>query len=906
MAKIYIDGKAYEVNENQNLLHAIISLGFNLPYFCWHPAMGSVGACRQCAIKMFKDENDTKGRIAMACMEPVTDGARISIEDEEARAMRSNVIEWLMTNHPHDCPICDEGGECHLQDMTVMSGHNYRRFRYNKRTYRNQYLGPFINHEMNRCIQCYRCVRFYRDYADGEDLDAFAAHNHVYFGRHEDGVLENEFSGNLIEVCPTGVFTDKTLKEHYTRKWDLTTAPSICQLCSLGCNTIAGERYGTIRRVYARYNGEVNGYFICDRGRFGYAFLNSAKRIRSAKIHKDSEGQVRSSNNEDEVIKNVAGILSKGGKAIGIGSPRASLESNFALRQLVGEENFYRGVSEQDDRLTGLVLNILKNTPVRTPSLKETEKADAVFILGEDVTNTVPMLALSLRQCVRQVQKDTAAKLNIPEWHDAAVREAGQGQTNPLYIAAPAHTKLNDIARRSINLAPDDIARLGFAVAAKLDAEAPLPDNMDNALQTMAGEIADSLQKAKRPLVVSGTGMRNEAVIKAAANVARALHKQNKNSELLLTLPEANSLGLAMMGGSSVDKALKTLDSGDTDTVIILENDLQEWATSSLLETVQHKMKHVIVLDYLESRTSEAAEVTIPVAAFTEAPGTVINQEGRAQRYYQVAQTQTIIQPAWRWLKKIATASEIKTMTDWQTFDDFVNNLAEQIPDFQGVESISPPEGFRIAGQQMPRQSHRYSGRTAMKAHENVHEPRLPDDPDSPFGFSMEGYRGPTPSSLISLFWSPGWNSTQAINRFQIEVGGPLHGGDPGRRLIEPQPDRKASYFTDIPDGFKIKKSQWLVLPNYHIFGSEPKSMHTKGVAERAPRPYIMLSGADSDKFNIEKGGFAQLKIGERQLQLTVTFDETLPPGIALVPAGLIDLPLSYLPQWATISETRV
>ena len=120
-----------------------------------------------------------------------------------------------MTNHPHDCPVCEEGGECHLQDMTLMTGHAYRRYRFKKRTFRNQYLGPFITHEMNRCIACYRCVRFYREYAGGRDFDVFAAHNHVYFGRHEDGVLENEFSGNLAEVCPTGVFDDKPFAELY-------------------------------------------------------------------------------------------------------------------------------------------------------------------------------------------------------------------------------------------------------------------------------------------------------------------------------------------------------------------------------------------------------------------------------------------------------------------------------------------------------------------------------------------------------------------------------------------------------------------------------------------------------------------------------------------------------------------
>ena len=133
--------------------------------------------------------------------------------------------------------------------MTLMTGHVYRRTRFRKRTYPNQYLGPFLTHEMNRCIQCYRCVRFYRDYAGGRDLDVFGCHDHVYFGRQKDGVLENEFSGNLVEICPTGVFTDKTFQKRYTRKWDLQTAPSICVHCGVGCNTIPGERYGELRRI---------------------------------------------------------------------------------------------------------------------------------------------------------------------------------------------------------------------------------------------------------------------------------------------------------------------------------------------------------------------------------------------------------------------------------------------------------------------------------------------------------------------------------------------------------------------------------------------------------------------------------------------------------------------------------
>lgn len=293
MAKLIIDGVPHEIDGSKNLLEACLTLGYNLPYFCWHPSMGSVGACRQCAVKKYKDENDKKGKLFMACMEPAADNTRISIYDPEAVQFRKGIIEWLMVNHPHDCPVCDEGGECHLQDMTVMTGHSYRRFRFKKRTHVNQYLGPHINHEMNRCIQCYRCVRFYKDYADGRDFDVFAAHDDVYFGRHEDGVLENEFSGNLVEVCPTGVFTDKTLKKHYTRKWDLTASPSICAQCGVGCNTIAGERYGSLRRILSRYNGAVNGYFICDRGRFGYEYVNHKNRIKAATFKTSVEAKPR-------------------------------------------------------------------------------------------------------------------------------------------------------------------------------------------------------------------------------------------------------------------------------------------------------------------------------------------------------------------------------------------------------------------------------------------------------------------------------------------------------------------------------------------------------------------------------------------------------------------------------------
>ena len=287
MLNIKVDGKELEVKAGINLLEALLSRGVDLPYFCWHPAMGSVGACRQCAVVQYANDEDKRGRIVMACMTQVTEGALFSVETENAATFRESVIENLMLNHPHDCPVCEEGGECHLQDMTVMVGHRNRHYEGLKTTFRNQDLGPFIGHEMNRCITCYRCVRFYQDYAGGHDLNAFASRDRIFFGRSQSGVLESEFAGNLVEVCPTGVFTDKTLAKHYSRKWDLQSAPTICTSCSLGCNTYTSERYGELRRVHNRYHHEINAYFLCDRGRFGAGYVNSENRIPQAGIRND-------------------------------------------------------------------------------------------------------------------------------------------------------------------------------------------------------------------------------------------------------------------------------------------------------------------------------------------------------------------------------------------------------------------------------------------------------------------------------------------------------------------------------------------------------------------------------------------------------------------------------------------
>lgn len=889
MATIHVDGESHEVDGADNLLQACLSLGMDIPYFCWHPALGSVGACRQCAVKQYSGPDDTRGRLVMSCMTQSTDNTWISIDDAEAKAFRESVVEWLMTNHPHDCPVCEEGGHCHLQDMTVMTGHNMRRYRFSKRTHNNQDLGPFINHEMNRCIACYRCVRYYKDYAGGTDLGVYGAHDNVYFGRESNGVLESEFSGNLTEVCPTGVFTDKTHSERYNRKWDMQFAPSICQQCSVGCNTSPGERYGELRRIENRYNGSVNHYFLCDRGRFGYGYVNDKNRPRRPLALQGSNFHAVSM---DHALDSIARAMRNAGRVIGIGSPRASLETNFALQQLVGADNFYSGMAADELARVRLALQILQQGTARTPSLREMESCDAVFVLGEDVTQTAPRIALALRQSVKTRAVAMAAEKKLSDWQAEAIKCIGQHELSPLFIASFDSTRLDDVAVATVHGDDADIARLGFAVAHAIDDSAPAVDGLSGEQQALAQQIAAALLAAAKPLVVSGTSSGSEAVLRAAANISAALVAKQKAAGIALVVPEVNSLGVAMLGGESVEAALDALRRGQADTVIIVENDLHRRVDARTVDLVLNNAS-VIVLDHQQTRTTDKALFVLPAASFAEGDGTVVNMEGRAQRYFQVYdlayyQPETLVREGWRWLQAIAATLNGEQKLSWLALDDVTAACAAAYPALAAIVDAAPDARFRIMGSKLARAPRRYSGRTAMRANLSVHEPRAPQDQDSALAFSMEGITGPyNTSSLVPFAWAPGWNSPQAWNKFQDEVGGHLRAGDPGVRLIAPVTASEARYYDEVPAATVRAEGEWRVLPLYHLYGSDELSSRAEVVAERIPAPYVLLSAADAATLDVAEGARVKVQIGNASTQLPVRISAQLAAGCIGLPSGL-------------------
>jgi NADH-quinone oxidoreductase subunit G len=817
--RIEVNGEIREVEDGQDLLSACTHDGIEIPHFCWHDALGSVGACRLCAVRVHTGPEDTEGKIEMACMTPVADGQRIEVADPEAEEMRAHVIEWLMRSHPHDCAVCEEGGSCHLQDMTVATGHHARRYDGPKRTHENQDLGPLLTHEMNRCIACYRCTRFYRSYAGGRDLDVMGAHDRVYFGRYEDGPLDSPFAGNLSEVCPTGVFNDKGWSRDYARKWDMSATPSICSQCSVGCNIFAAERGGRLRRLQNRYNGEVNGHFLCDRGRFGGLHLPDGTRLDTPMV-----GGANAA--EDAALDAARAALARG--AVAIASPRATLETNFSLRQLVGPERLFAAVPEVEAQTVARMAGLLSLYGAHP--LHALETCDAALVLGEDLTGTAPRAALSLRQTARGASDALAAEKGVPKWLDNAARVAGEGRRTPIAIVTTLPDMLDEIAALPLRRAPDQIAAFGLAVAAAIRGE----DAEDD-----AQAVAEALQAAEAPALIAGYGSARPEVIDAVAEIAAAL---DGRARLFLFPPEVNSMGVALMGVPGLEGAIAALEAGEAETAIIAEADLFERADARLVERLLAAAKEVVVLDSHVTAMTARATIALPVADWAEAAGTVVNHEGRAQRRF--AAYAGAPRSAWRVLAGLSD-----TLSGWSTLDDVLAEIAVALPHLAPARAAAPNATLRTPLGKIARAGWRMSGRTAHDQAGGIVRDAPQDDPDSALTFSMEGAHGAgAPPALRTGYDVPGMHSASAAPYLTERNRGPLQDSDPGVSVLAGFVGPEAAPRLAPPD------RGMLPLPLHDAFAGDEVGRRAEYLSQRCPTAQVMLHPDDADRLHLSAG----------------------------------------------------
>ncbi len=700
MPKLVIDNREIEVASGTKVIEAAEQLGILIPRFCYHPALGSVGACRVCAVKFL--EGPLKG-VQMSCMIEAQDGMVVSTMDADAVDFRKHVIEWLMLSHPHDCPVCDEGGHCLLQDMTVAGGHGIRRFSGNKRTYKDQYLGPLVQHEMNRCIHCYRCSRYYQEYSGYLDLGVLRSANRTYFGRFKEGILESPFSGNLTDICPTGVYTDKPSR-FFGRRWDYQRSPTICINCSLGCHTVVSFRYREARRQEARYSQAVNGYFICDRGRYGHFYNGLESRPRSAKI---SGNEVSIEETLQEVSTKLDQIRRKAGPSAAavVGSPRSSLETQSMLRHFCRVNNFDDPVFFMDQARSVKVKSAVSRLePELAISLQEVEKADFIIVMGADPINEAPMLALALRQAQRN-----GATIVVLDPRPVAL---------PLeFIHLPV--ALNEIGFTSgllIKAAVDRsaAARLGEN-AVQFYETAPDENLIDVTYREKLSILIDDLRGCQQPVIVCGTDIVPLQIPGLAADLALLLQTAKNKAGLMYLLPGANSFGSGLISDPerSFLQIIEGIENDEVKALILAECDpFSQFVDRKRLEHAIDRLELLVVMDYLHTEAVQKAHMFLPTATLYEDGGIFINQEGRLQvagqaymgglpivqsgggdhppRTYEAGISAAVTRPAWQLLADLA---DINT----ESADDraWLADITPEIADLPSWEN-PPEDGVQI------------------------------------------------------------------------------------------------------------------------------------------------------------------------------------------------------------------
>jgi NADH-quinone oxidoreductase subunit G len=910
---VYIDDIAYQVSKDNNLLAGVLSQKLNLPYFCWHPSMGSVGACRQCAVTQYQDENDTRGRLVMACMTPVRDGMRIGLQDNSAEKFREQVISAMMTNHPHDCPVCAEGGECHLQDMTVMTGHSSRDYQGSKRTFNNQNLGELVGHEMNRCITCYRCTRFYNDYAGGKDFGVYGSRNQVYFGRQKDGTLESEFSGNLVEVCPTGVFTNKVFSAHYTRKWDLQSAPSICAHCSVGCNTSIGERYGSVRRVMNRYNSDINGYFLCDRGRYGIGFVNGEQRIKKAQgINQQSAEQL----SRLDVSKALAHF--RGKRFIGIGSARASLEANIYLKKIVGEAYFSAGYSHQQMKVASAQQKLLQQAQSsgKILSLSDIEKCDFILVIGEDITKSSPRMALSIRQTCRNAGIDKAAGLGVASWQDSAVRSISGKLNTPFFSLHTTATKLDELTEQYLLLPPDEIEQMVLVLTNAI--YSLINEDFDNAHEKQLAKLSTSqqlfisglttkLMAAETPLIVTGDSLSNAKILTAIEKLTHCLAQEKLTTQLNLIVLSAasNSFGLlSLLDKSSLssEQVLSQFSAKEVAGIICLEQELATF-TDDELAFLRENAETIIVLDHTHSRVSDLADIVFPVAAVSEGNGHYVNYQGRVQRYNQVHAPLLPILDSWKWLALIEESFESSTMPTAilrKNKLEPINNLTQLHHYFEeslstwplSIKEVNKEENKEVNkdtenNQPVARMTTRASGRTSQAANYAIHEAKVTQDQELLYSFSMEGNK-PNTNNAMPFTWAPGWNSNESINHYQVDIEGPLINdieNDDYLSFVYSLSGLTADHKKVAEDKVEPDNSSLVYFPQGSLFKGEWQSANTAEFKLLTHDPdkhfTIYLSNASAERQGWGNGQWLKIITENETVIGRLRCDENLPDHLA-------------------------
>ena len=599
---ITVDGRAVEAKPGELLINACEQSGSFVPHFCYHPRMSAVGMCRQCIVEV---EGPRGKALVVSCMTPVAEGQVVSTTSEPAKRAQEGVLELLLANHPLDCPVCDKGGECPLQDQAFSHGPGESRYVEEKRHYEKPIpISDLVFLDRERCILCDRCTRFASEVA-GDPLISFTSRgNNTQVMTFPDEPFSSYFSGNTVQICPVGALTASPYR-FKARPWDLEQVESTCTTCSVGCRTVVQSS----RDELVRYQGvdieSVNWGWLCDRGRFNFESVNSKNRVHAPLVRKDGElvDATWSSalDAAGRILRTV--INDKGPDAVAIiGGARGSNEDAFAWAKLADALGITARDSQLGDGMPAEVFALPQAT------IAEVCAARTVLLLAPDLKEELPILYLRLR--------------------DAAEKR----QTRIIEVS-PRATGLADYAWKSVRHDPGDQPRVVSELLASPDVAAQLALG-DVAVVVGRGNLAESPEFS---LLAVG------AVLSAqpAARVLPVVRRGNVRGAVTAGLTPQRADG-------DTNAILTAAAAGKVECLVLLGADpFTDVPDADLVRRAFAGVKHLIAVDTFVTESSRHAEVLLPAAAYGEKMGTTTNCEGRVSDVAQKITTAGTARPDW-------------------------------------------------------------------------------------------------------------------------------------------------------------------------------------------------------------------------------------------------------------------
>ncbi len=651
---LVVDGVEVQATAGEMLVDAAKQGDVEIPVFCYEPKLGEpVGACRMCLVEI-----EGIPKLQTACSTPVRDGMVVYTQTDRVREAQNAVVEFLLVNHPLDCPVCDKGGECPLQDISMGWGPGKSRVIDAKRHFQKPIpLSPLIKIDRERCILCYRCVRFSQEVAEDEQLQLLERGSSSFVGTFDDRPYIAPFHGNIIELCPVGALTSDAYRFR-ARPWDIEDAGTVCTLCPSQCNIKLTVRDEKIQRVLARDNFEVDDGWLCDKGRFGYQAIESAERITEPMVRRG--GNLEPVGWTEALEAAAEGLRQAGERAAAIVGGSSSNEEGYLtqriMRRALGLPHVTSSLTEEADR----ALHVELSRPERGASVSDLDSAESILVLGTDPLHSMPIVDLRIRKVVRR-------------------------NGTRLAIATDRPTALDGGAEETARYVPASFAAFTAALAGEAGA-----DGYERAPGD-TGADAERVAGVMRPgsTIIVWAGEPNDALV----DLARALEAK------ILEVPSgANARGLREIGcvptaGPGFSETAEGLNAADTcnaltegglDAAFLVNADpVRDAPDGPAWTEALTKAGFVLAISMFEDASTKHADVVFPAESYAEKEGTVTHPDGRLQRVRPGVPNPGRARPTWEVLVELSALLGEETGID--SVKEALEAIASEVPFYGGI-----------------------------------------------------------------------------------------------------------------------------------------------------------------------------------------------------------------------------